>query len=356
MSSIDLGFNTRNALTFAVSLSPKEYPDTTQSITLQNELLDRLRSIPGVTGVGAVTQLPMTGGSGTYYRVEGEPIPEEGRRPVLQYRYVTPGYFKAMDMGLVKGRDFTAEDRRGTSKYIVINETLAKRHWANTDPLGHRLAFSKDTYEIVGVVKDVREFGPDDPAPAIAYFSAAESYSSTLRYVVRTQGDPTAISSKAREEVAAVARDLPPYEVNTLQGVVDDQVKSDQIMPKLLGVFGAIALFLAVIGVYAVMAYSVSQRTQELGIRRALGAGQRAILGLVLRQCLMLAGIGAGIGLALSAGATSALSAFLFGVSAFDPIVFSGVTLSLVGAMVLASLWPARRATRVDPLVALRND
>jgi putative ABC transport system permease protein len=206
------------------------------------------------------------------------------------------------------------------------------------------------------VVKDVREFGPDDPAPAIAYFSTAESYSSTLRYVMRTQGDPASFATRAREEVAGVARDLPPYEVSTLEGVVDQQVKSDHIMPRLLGVFGAIALFLAVIGVYAVMAYSVSQRTQELGIRRALGAGQRDIIRLVLRQCLILAGIGAGIGLALSAGATSALSAFLFGVSAFDPIVFGIVTFSLVGAMVLASLWPARRATRVDPLVALRND
>jgi putative ABC transport system permease protein len=174
--------------------------------------------------------------------------------------------------------------------------------------------------------------------------------------VVRTQGDPAALSQRAREEVAGVARDLPPYEVSTLQTVVDQELQSDRIMPRLLAVFGAIALFLAVIGVYAVMAYSVSQRTQELGIRRALGAGQRDIVRLVLRQCLILAGIGAGIGLALSAGATSALSAFLFGVSAFDPIVFGLVTSSLVGAMVLASLWPARRATRVDPLVALRND
>jgi putative ABC transport system permease protein len=356
MSSIDLGFNTRNALTFAVSLSPQEYPDTTQAIALQSELLDRLRALPGVTAVGAVTQLPMSGGSGTYYRVEGEPVPEEGRQPVLQYRNVSPGYFRTMEMGLVKGRDFTPEDRRETPKYIVINETLAKRHWASSEPLGHRLVFSKNSYEIIGVVKDVREFGPDDPPPAIAYFASTESYSPTLRYVVRTQGDPAALSQRAREEVAGVARDLPPYEVSTLQTVVDQELQSDRIMPRLLAVFGAIALFLAVIGVYAVMAYSVSQRTQELGIRRALGAGQRDIVRLVLRQCLILAGIGAGIGLALSAGATSALSAFLFGVSAFDPVVFGLVTSSLVGAMVLASLWPARRATRVDPLVALRND
>ena len=356
MQSVDLGFNTRNALTFAVSLSDREYPDTTRNIALQSELLDRLRALPGVTSAAAVTQLPMSGGRGSYYLVEGEPAPEEGRRPMLQYRVVTPGYFQVMEMGLLKGRDFTAEDRRETTRYIVINETLAKRHWPNGDPLGHRLAFTRNSYEIIGVVKDVREFGPDDPPPAIAYFVSSQDYVATMRYVVRTQGDPTALTARAREEVAAVAPDLPPYEVNTLKGVVDDELQSDRIMPKLLGVFGAIALFLAIIGVYAVMAYSVSQRTQELGIRRALGAGRGDIVGLVLRQCLLLAGLGAGIGLALSAGATSALSAFLFGVSAFDPVVFGIVTLSLVGAMVLASLWPARRATRVDPLVALRND
>jgi predicted permease len=357
MQSVELGFTTRNVLTFAVSLSQREFPDTAQAIALQDELLRRLGAMPGVTGAGAVTRLPMSGGSGSYYRIEGEPEPEEGRRPVLQYRYVTPGYFPVMEMGLVKGRDFTANDRRGTTRYVVINETLANRHWANRDPLGHRLVFTAgDTWEIIGVVEDVREFGPDDPAPAIAYFSSAQAFAPTLRFVVRTQGDPTAMSTRAREEVAAVARDLPPYEIRSLQGVVDDELQGDRIMPRLLGVFGAIALLLAVIGVYAVMAYTVSQRTQELGIRRALGAGGHDIMRLILRQCAILAGLGCAIGLALSAGATSALRAFLFGVSAFDPFVFGGVTLSLVGAMVLASLWPARRASRVDPLVALRAD
>ncbi len=356
MQAVDLGFEPKGALTFAVSLSEREYPDTTQALALQEELLARLRAVPGVTGAATVTQLPMSGGNGTYYTVEGEPAPDEGRRPVLQYRSVSPGYFDVMGMTLVKGRDVTVNDRLATTKYAVINETLAKRHWAAGDPLGKRLVFKSDTYEIVGVVKDVREFGPDDPPPAIAYFPAAQWFSSTTRYVLRARNDPAALSQPAREEVAAVARDLPPYSIRTLQSVVDDERQGDRIMPKLLAVFGAIALLLAVIGVYAVMAYSVSQRTQELGIRRALGAGRRDIIGLVLRQGAILAAIGSGIGLLLSAGATSALSAFLFGVSAFDPMVFSGVTLALIGAMLLASLWPARRATRVDPLVALRND
>jgi putative ABC transport system permease protein len=275
---------------------------------------------------------------------------------VLQYRDATPGYLGAMKIGLKKGREFTASDRIGSPKVVVINETLAKRHWPGGDAMGHRLVFSSGSYEIVGVVKDVREFGPDDPPPALAYFAAPQYFVRTLRYVVRTAGDPSGLIPQVRDQVAAVARDLPPYDIRTLQEHVDLENQGDKIMPKLLAVFGAIALLLAIIGVYGVMAYSVSQRTQELGIRRALGAEGRDIVRLVLRQGGMMAGLGAVIGLALSFGATRALSTFLFGVSAFDPMVFGGVTASLIGAAVIATLVPARRATRVDPLVALRNE
>ena len=356
LQSVNLGFEPKNALTFGVTLDQKEYPDTTQALALQDELLHRLAALPGVTGAGAVTQLPMAGGNGTYYSVEGQGIPDEARRPTLQYRNASPGYLKVMQIGVVQGRDFIPEDRVGAAKRILINETLAKRHWPTGSALGHRLVFSSGAYDIIGVVKDVREFGPDDPPPALAYFSASQVYSRTLRYVVRSSGDPIALGPRVRAEVAAVARDLPPYSVRTLQGVVDDNQQSDKIMPKLLGVFGALALLLSLIGVYGVMAYSVSQRTQELGIRRALGAEGRDIVRLVVRQAALLAAIGVGIGLVLSFGATSALSAFLFGVSKFDPIVFGGVTLALVSAVIGASLLPARRATQVDPLVALRND
>jgi len=356
LAHTDLGFDPSHALTFAVSLSEKEYPDTTQVLTVQEGLQTRLAALPGVTAVGAVTRLPMAGGTGTFYYVEGQPVPEEGKRPVLQYRDATPGYLGAMKIGLKKGREFTASDRIGSPKVLVINETLAKRHWPGGDALGHRLVFSSGSYEIVGVVKDVREFGPDDPPPALAYFSAPQYFVRTLRYVVRTSGDPSGLIPQVRDQVAAVARDLPPYDIRTLEAHVDLQNQGDKIMPKLLAVFGAIALLLAIIGVYGVMAYSVSQRTQELGIRRALGAEGRDIVRLVLRQGGMMAGLGAVIGLALSFAATRGLSSFLFGVSAFDPVVFGGVTASLIGAAVIATLVPARRATRVDPLVALRND
>ncbi len=298
----------------------------------------------------------MGGGNGTYYYVEGETIPEEGRRPLLQFRNATAGYLQTMKIPMVKGRDLAAGDRVGTPKVILVNETLARRHWPAGDPLGHRLVVTSGTYEIVGVVKDVREFGPDDPPPALAYFAAPQVVARTLRYVVRSAGDPGTLVPGVRQEVAAIARDLPPYSIETMQKRVDDEMQGEKIMPKLLGVFGVIALALALIGVYGVMAYSVSQRTQELGIRRALGAGRGDIVALVLRQTAFLAGAGAVIGLGLAFASTKALATFLFGVSAFDPAIFGGVTFALVGAAVIACLVPARRATRVDPLVALRND
>jgi predicted permease len=298
----------------------------------------------------------MDGGTGTYYHVEDQPVPPEGERPILQFRNATPGYFEALRISLVRGRELDARDRVGSPPAIVINETLAKRHWPGADPLGKRLVFSSGAYEIVGIVKDVREFGPGNPPPALAYFAAAQRLARTLTYVVRTNGDPLGLIPAVRQEAGAVAPDLPAYATRTVRAVVEEDTQGELIMPKLLGFFGAVALILAMIGVYGVMAYSVAQRTQELGIRRALGADGQDILRLILRQSAMLTGIGAVIGLGLALASTRALSAFLLGVSAFDPLVFAGVTSALMLAAIGASLVPARRATAVDPLVALRRD
>ena len=356
LNRVDLGFDPRNVLSFAVTLSPQQYPDSLRAMAVQEELRERLGEISGVSQAGAVSRLPMAGGSGTYYRVEGEADPGEGRRPILQYRMASAGYFEALGIGLARGRFLAPADRAGAPPAIVVNQTLADRHWRGQDPLGKRLVFASGPFEIVGVVRDVREFGPDDPAPAIAYFASAQRLSRTLRYVVRTAGDPAAVSAAVRERVEAVAPDLPAYEMRTVEALVTEETQGDLIMPRLLGVFGVIALLLAVFGVYGVMAYSVAQRTQELGIRRALGAEGRDIVRMVLRQATRLAGMGAAIGVLIALASTRALSAFLFGVSAFDPVVFAGVTATLMLAAVVASLVPARRATAVDPLTALRLD
>ena len=356
VSTTPLGFDPDGMLAFAVTMSGQQYPDTAQVMEVQGQLLDRLRQLPGVTHAGAVSRLPMDGGTGTYYHVEDQPVPPEGERPILQFRNAAPGYFATLRIDLARGRELDARDRAGSSKVIVINETLAKRHWPNSDPLGKRLVFSTGAYEIVGIVKDVREFGADEPPPALAYFAAAQRLARTITYVVRTTGDPLRLIPAVRTEVGAVAPDVPAYATRTVRHVVEDRTQGDLIMPKLLGFFGGVALILAMIGVYGVMAYSVAQRTQELGIRRALGADGRDILRLVLRQSTSLTGLGAAIGLVLALASTRALSAFLLGVSAFDPAVFIGVTSVLMLAAVGASLVPARRATAVDPLVALRRD
>ncbi len=356
ISTTPLGFDPEGTLAFGVSVTEQQYPDTARAMEVQGQLLDRLGELQGVTVAGAVSQLPMEGGSGTYYHVEGRAVPPEGERPVLQYRMALPGYMQALRIGLVRGRESDERDRLGSPKVILINETLARRHWPTGEPLGQRLAFSSGAYEIVGIVRDVREFGADDPPPALAYFVATQRLSRSLTFVVRSSGDPTALTQAVRREVAAVAPDLPAYAVRTLRSVVADNTQGDMIMPKLLGLFGVIALALAMIGVYGVMGYSVAQRTQELGIRRALGADRRDIMRLVLRQAGILAGTGAAIGLVLALASTRTLSAFLLGVSAFDPTVFVGVTAALVLAALGASWMPARRATTVDPLVALRLD
>jgi putative ABC transport system permease protein len=208
----------------------------------------------------------------------------------------------------------------------------------------------------VGVVKDARDFGPDDDTPTMLYIPSLQRGHRNLAYVLRSSREPSGLAEAVRAELAAMDASLPAYLVRTMREIVREEQAGDMIMPKLLTAFGAIALFLAVIGVYGVMAYTVSQRTQEVGIRMALGAQRQNILGMVVRQGLTLAALGLGIGLLLSLGATRGLSAFLLGVSAFDPVVFVGVTGALAAAALAASLGPARRATKVDPLVALRYD
>jgi hypothetical protein len=231
-----------------------------------------------------------------------------------------------------------------------------RRHWPDRDPLGQRITFFDTTWEIVGVLGDVREFGADDPAPPMVYFPALQRTVRSFQFVLRAGNDPAVLSGPARESVAAVAPGLPIYGMRTLEEHIRLWDTGNVIMAKLLSTFGAMALFLALVGVYGVMAYTVTQRERELGIRRVLGAGRREISWLVLGHGLRLAGLGVVIGLLIALGVTRTLSIFLLGVSPFDPAVFAGVTLSLVGAAIAASVLPAKRATGVDPGVALRAE
>ncbi len=356
LTRTDLGFDRANLLTFRMTLAEGEYPDTARTIAVQEQLLADLLALPGVTHASGTTILPMAGGSGTYYEVEGRPAPNQGERPIAQYRQVMPGYFSAMRTELVEGREFTGQDRTGTAPVMMITEGMARRHWPEQSALGQRIVLSSGAREIVGVVRDAREFGPEDEIPPVMFVPATQRLARGLSFVVRTAGDPLAIAQGVQEVARRVTPGQPVYFVQSMEQLVEEEMSGETVMGKLLAVFGALALLLAVIGVYGVMAYSVSQRTQEMGIRRALGAPDPAILRLVLRQGALLAGMGSVVGLALAAGATRGLATFLYGVSPFDLAIFGGVTMALGLAALAACIIPAQRATRVDPIVALRAE
>jgi predicted permease len=344
-------------LTFRTALSEKEYPDSARIVGFEEQLRDRLRGIPGVEEVGAVTELPMSAGTATYYAVVGEPDRALSSWPVAQSRGITPGYLGAMRIGVVRGRDLTPADRAETSPVVLVNEAFARRHWPGGNALGQRLRFQSGRIrEIVGIVRDTREFGPEDQPPPIIYVPLAQEADRRITFVVRSDGDLTALADAVRRVVTELTPHQPVYQVATMAGHVDAEIRSSLIMARLLAWFGGIALVLAMMGVYGVMGYSVAQRTQELGVRRALGAGTGEIVRLVAWQGARLTGLGTAIGLALALVSTRALSSFLYGVSAFDPAVFLGVAATLIFVSFLAIVVPAKRATAVDPAVALRNE
>jgi putative ABC transport system permease protein len=358
--TLDLGFEPDNVLTMRLTLPANQYADTTRVLALQDELLARLRAVPGVASAGATSILPTQGGSGTSYAIEGQPKPEADKMPVSQYRVIMPGYLKTMRFRLARGREFTDGDQFHGADAMLVNESFAKKNWPKDDAIGKRViiqtAAGSTPCEIVGIVGDVHEFGPDSPVPDMMYLAAHQRPQRTLAIVMRSTIDPATLANAARTQLAGIDRTIPAYAVQTMREILVQGQKGDMIMPRLLAVFGGIALLLAVVGVYGVMSYSVNQRTQEVGIRMALGAEGGDIVRLVLRQGATLAVAGLVIGLGVALLTTRTLSFFLQGVSAFDPTVFVGVSAALTGAAMVASFIPALRAVRVDPLVALRHD
>jgi putative ABC transport system permease protein len=360
VQTVDLGFEPDHLLTVRMMLPENQYADTTRLLAVEGQMLAHLAALPGVESVGATSILPTQGGSATTYAVEGRPKPETSKAPYAQLRVITPGYLKTTRYRLVRGREFTAEDRLGRTNVTLVNETFARKLWPNTEAIGKRIIIDAATgetpCEIVGIVADVREFGPDSDIPDMMYFAAWQRPQRALSFVLRSTSDPAALANAVRAQLAAVDPTIPAFAVKTMSELIDLAEQANMIMPRLLAVFGALALVLAIVGVYGVMSYSVSQRTHEVGVRMALGAGKGDVLRLVLRQGATLALAGLAIGLGLAALTTRTLSFFLLGVSAFDPAVFTCVSLALAGAAFAASIVPAIRALRVDPLIALRHE
>jgi putative ABC transport system permease protein len=356
LRSAPLGFRPSNLLTLALTLPTSKYPQDADVSRFRDQLLPRIAGLPGVHAVAAGSGIPTMNGNGAYYGVEGEDTPE-GNRPIVGYRSVTPGYFTTLGATLQGGRAFTAADRVDAPLVAVVNEAFARRHWPNGTALGHRIVLRSGTRTIVGVVSDIREYGPStSPQPALVYFPAAQLPTRAMAVAIRTDGDPVVLAGPVRAAVLALDADQPVFDVMTMDARISAQTQGDGVVARIMLVLAAVALALALVGVYGVVSYSVSQRTPEIGIRMALGAARGDVVTMVVGQSARVVALGSVIGVALALALGRGLSIFLFGVSPFDPTTLTLVPLSLALAALLASYVPARRASRVDPLRALRAE
>jgi putative ABC transport system permease protein len=361
LQQVDPGFSAENVLSMQIAPPSTSYAGGNRKRVFYRQVLERVTALPGVKGAGAIHLLPMGGSNwDPDLAIEDHPLPPGTARPSVDWRLVTPGYFQAMDIRLVRGRYFTAEDDEKSLPVAIVNETLAHRYWPGEDPIGKRIRGGfegKDWVPIVGVVSDVKEQGLDLPTHLEMYRPYAQApFTSSLTLMVRTAGDPVGLAASIRNEVWAIDRDVPIAEVQPLTQVVSKSVAARRSTMLLLAGFAALALLLGAVGIYGVVTYSVNQRTHEIGVRMALGATSRDVLRLIVGQGMRLILFGVALGLGGAYLSTRALERLLFGVSATDPVTFAGVALLLSAIAFLACLIPARRATRVDPMEALRYE
>ena len=357
--SVDPGFNPHNLLTMTISLAGSELKTGEQRAAFFNQLQERVGSLPGVRSASAINHLPLAGDVWTLgFTIEGRPAPQPGENQGAVYRIVRPDYFKTMGATLVNGRDFSARDNDKAPGVVIINESLARRYWPNESPLGKRITVAKDGLrEIIGIVKDTRQgewVSAAEPEAYLPHLQAPSPRSMSL--VVRSDSDPLSLAGAVQSSVWAIDKNLPVSEIRTMDDVVSDAVGSERFNTVLLGLFSAVALILAVVGIYGVLSDSVTARTHEIGVRLALGAQASDVLGMIVRQGMVLVGIGIGLGLFGAYLLTQLLSSLLYQVSTTDRMTFFAIPIALAIVALGACLVPARRATKVDPLVALRYE
>jgi len=371
LESVDPGLNPQNVLTFTVSLAGlPEYVGAKREAFYQS-LFQQIESSPGVQSVSAVNHLPLEGDMWSdTLQIEGRPPTAPGESIGAAYRVCRPGYFRTMGITLLRGRDFTERDKLEAPGVVIINETLAHRQFPNEEPIGHRITFDNpqknpNWLTIVGVIKDVKQHDLKVPALNEVYlpFSQQRHYlegtSVHLAYmtvVVRTATDPLSFVKPVSQILRKLDSNLPASKVASLEQVIANAMWQPRFNLFLIGVFAAVGLVLAAVGIYGVISYSVSQRTHEIGIRMALGAARHEILKLVIHRGMLLAVFGVAIGLGGSLLLTRLIRTQLFGVPATDPLTFVSVSALLLTVALFACLVPARRATKVDPMEALRYE
>jgi putative ABC transport system permease protein len=356
----DLGIKPDHVVTMNLALPYDKYPEPQQRRNFFDELLTRIASLPGVAKAGAVHSLPMSsGGDSSSFRTLGQPSFEQGREPHTEYRIATPDYFTTIGTELRQGRLFRTQDNANAPRVALVNEAFAARFLRGADAVGQRIILGNDKetpLEIIGVVVNVMNDDLDDLAEPCVYLPFAQFPVGGMNLVIRSPGVEEKITPAVRRELAALDASLALGEVRMMTEMVRERRSPKEMLMWSLGIFGLMALAMAAVGTYAVMAYSVAQRTHEFGVRIALGAQTSDILRLVLQRGLTLALIGIGLGLAGAFAVTRVLAKLLYGVTATDPLTFAGVSLALTCVSALACWIPARRATKVDPMVALRCD
>lgn len=359
------GFQPAGLMTMRIALPATKYENFNQSHAFFEQLFDRLDARPDIETVGAINLLPFGGGGGDRsFSIQDQPTPAGHARPDEQVRFVSPNYFHTMQIPLLSGRVFTRRDLPDTPPVAIVNSAFARKFWADGNAIGKRISFSANNpkwYEIVGVVGNVKHRGldiADSPELYIPAFQPlfADGNVPAMYVVARTMNDTSVAAAAMRSEVAAIDRDQPVSSLMTMDQRISDSVAPRRFNMFILGLFAALALVLAAIGIYGIMAFSVVQRTHEIGLRMALGASTGDVLKLVLQNGFKLAAIGIVVGLVVAFAATRVMSSLLYGVSATDPVIFIVDAVLLAIAALLACYIPARRATRVDPLVALRYE
>jgi putative ABC transport system permease protein len=361
LQNVNPGFDTSNTLTMRLFLTPTRYSEPRQWLAFAEGAIEQIRAVPGVVSVGVTTVIPLAGGGSTQpFSIEGRPNAVVAEQPMAQTRYVTPDYFRTIGVPLRQGRFFSDQDREKSPPVIIISEAMARRFWPGENPIGKRLTPSfhleQGAREIVGIVGDVKTKGLDVDASAMMYLPYKQFPLPFMSFVVRTAPNPESLVQPVSKAIYSIDKEQALTNVQTMEQVLTRSLSGRRFNMMLLLTFAGVALVLAAVGVYGVMNYTVTLRRRELGIRMALGAKTRDVLRLVLRQGLTMTLIGVGAGLIAAYGLTRLMASLLYGVTATDYLTFASVSVVLIAVGLLASYVPARRATKVNPTIALRTE